>query len=137
MLDRNTWTGIPNGDVYARVVGCGAQSHKALLGCVTDGVRGEILQRLFETSRIAEDPRRPGRDLELQRNVALALRPFMTISDSLEQIFDGDRFGFRAITATFQAREVEEIADDRFQLVCFLFDDVEIALPRVVIDRHV
>ena len=52
----------------------------------------------------------------------------MTIGDAAEQIVGQHFFALERVAAPFQPRQIEQIADDRFELVRLLVGDVEIAL---------
>ena len=61
----------------------------------------------------------------------------MTIRHPREQIPHRDRLASQPLAAPFEPREVEQIPDDRFELVRLLLDDREIALPGLLVDREV
>ena len=116
---------------------CRLEDHPASRWRVTDRVTGEILEGLFEAGRIAPDLRGPRRDLLFENDAAIAHDRLVPIRHPLEEIGNRDRFDAKRIAAAFEARQVEEVADDRFELVRFLFDNAEIAPASVGVERHV
>ena len=77
------------------------------------------------------------RNVEIERDAAIPQHRLVAIGDPLEEIFHGDGFGTQPIAAPFQPRKIEQVPDDRFELVRLLFHDLQIPATRVLIERHV
>ena len=93
-------------------------------------VGGEVLERLLEPARIARDPRRAS--AMSKSSVMLRSRSaVVAIGHPLEQIRRRRPARRRAAAAAFEPRQVEQVADDRFELVGLLLDDRQIAAARV------
>ena len=59
----------------------------------------------------------------------------VALGDPLEQVVDGHGLDRQRAAAAFELRQIEQVADDRLELVGFAIDDVEVAAARGLVDR--
>ena len=61
----------------------------------------------------------------------------VALGDPLEQVVDGHGLDRQRAAAAFELRQIEQVADDRLELVGFAIDDVEVAAARGLVHREV
>ena len=105
----------------------GRERQSPTLGRVTQGVGREVLQRLLEALRIGADRQFRRLHDHLERDPPLADRRPVPVGDSSEQLLDRNILNRERAAASFEPREIEQIADQRLELLRFLADDSEVA----------
>jgi hypothetical protein len=97
---------------------------------MTDGVRGQVLQRLFQAIRITSHVRHIGGHGGGQRHAASLELRLVPVQNAFEQRSDGYRLSLPGCAAALDASEIEQVADDVFKPLGLVGHDPEITLAR-------
>ena len=129
VFGRNAGTVVRDGQPDVAAVASGAETDRAAGRSVTKRVGRQVLQRLFETHRIAHHPNVIVMRFDRDRD-ALVLRGLgVALEDALEDLVDGDVVQFERDAAGLESREVEQILDEAFDALALLLDHLDGALP--------
>ena len=139
VLGRNARAGIGHRDADAIAVRLGEQRDPAAVRRVPDGVGRHVLQRLLEPVGVPPDVRRARRRRRVQRDPPIAEHRPVPVGDAAEQIVGQHFLLVERAAASFEARQIQQLPDDRFELVRLLVRDVEVAAARPLVElqlRH-
>ena len=100
------------------------------------GIGRDVLQRLLEALLVGVELQVLGHGAH-ELDVARAQDGIVALGDPLEQVVDGHGLDRQRAAAAFELRQIEQVADDRLELVGFAIDDVEVAAARGLVHREV
>ncbi len=130
VLGGNARAGVANRDARSGRRCPGGERQLAVLRRVAQRVGGKILERLFEALSVGPD-RQVGRlDIDFERDVAFANQRSMAIGDAAEQLPNRHVLASQRAASALEAREVEQIADEGFELLRLVADDVQVTAAR-------
>ena len=136
MLGRNPRPRITHGETNAILDRCRGQLEFPSLRRVSDRIGAEVLQRLLEPLRITGDGQRFRTNADVHGDVSIANDWSMAIGHAAEQVDDRHAIVRQRAAASLEPREIQEIADHRFELLRFVTDDRKISVTRFGIERQ-
>ena len=122
-------TAVAHGDADAVAGRLGRQRDRPASGRVAQRVGGEVLQRLLESVGIARHlTPQPGSTRLTSRDATLLQFALVPRGDAVEQRGEVDALAAQRDAAAFEAREIEQVADDLLEPMRLVGDDAHVAL---------
>src|SRR5712691_5154598 len=132
LLGRDTEPGIPDGDAGEAAVRLGRELYAPALGRVLDRVREEVADDLGDPVAFSEDDQRlPREDRNELVHGALGRVQLYLAGEDFRQV---ERLERQREVPLLDALQVEEVVDQRGQTATLAVDDLEVPLPRLLVD---